>query len=139
MFHPKFTNLSPFTESTMSSSEPSYDINTTKKIFTRRSKKLHELREIFSKYTPRSVQLLEDRDDFSLAVNLQSKYQTSYNHALYGTWASSVPILDVGTKFSFCGNFYMIAKSNIDAANFGLFIFSHVLVPPKQSIAFIAF
>ena len=33
----------------------------------------------------------------------------------------------------------MIAKSKIDVANLGLFILSHVLIPPKQSIALIPF
>ena len=47
--------------------------------------------------------------------------------------------LDVGTKVFFCGDSYMIAKSNIDVSNFGLFILSHVFVPPKQSIALIPF
>jgi hypothetical protein len=46
---------------------------------------------------------------------------------------------DVGTKFSFCGNSYMIAKSKIDVANLGLFILSHVSVPPKQSVALMPF
>ena len=46
---------------------------------------------------------------------------------------------DVGTEFSFCGNRFMIAKSNIDVANLGLFILSHVLVPPKQSVALTSF
>jgi hypothetical protein len=31
----------------------------------------------------------------------------------------------------FCGNNYMISKSKIDVANLGLFILSHVFVPPK--------
>jgi hypothetical protein len=92
---------------------------------------LYELRETMSKYTPRSVQLLEGSDDFSLLVHLQSKYQTCYNHALYGAWLSSLPVPNVGTKFSFCGNNYMISKSKIDVANLGLFILSHVFIPPK--------
>ena len=46
---------------------------------------------------------------------------------------------DVGTEFSFCGNSYMISNSKIDVANIGLFILSHVSVPPKQSIACMSF
>jgi hypothetical protein len=46
---------------------------------------------------------------------------------------------DVGTKFSFCGNSYMISKSKIDVANIGLFILSHVFVPPKQSMTLMPF
>jgi hypothetical protein len=41
---------------------------------------------------------------------------------------------DVGTKFYFCGNIYMISKSKIDVANIGLFILSHVSVPPKTLV-----
>ena len=48
-------------------------------------------------------------------------------------------VLDVGTKISFCGNSYMIVKSNIDVYNLGLFVLSHVFVPPKQSVALIPF
>ena len=70
-----------------------------------------------------SIQLLEGTNDFSLPVNLQMKYQTSNNCALYGTWSSSLLMPDVGTKFSFCGNSFMIVKFNIDATNIGLFIF----------------
>ena len=81
----------------------------------------------------------EGSGNFSILVNLQHKYQTSYNYALYGAWPSSLHVPDVGTKFSFCGNHFMIAKSNIDATNLGLFILSHVLVPPKQSIALMSF
>ena len=91
------------------------------------------------KYTPNSVQLLEGSDDFPLPIHLQSKYQTSYNHALYGGWPSSMLVLDVGTRFFFCGNSYMVAKSNIDATNLGFFILSHVFVPPKQSVALMPF
>ena len=39
----------------------------------------------------------------------------------------------------FCGNHFMISKSNIDAANLGLFILSHVPVPPKHSIKLMSF
>ena len=46
---------------------------------------------------------------------------------------------DVETKLSFCGNHFMVYKSNIDAENIELFILSHVLVPPKQSIALMPF
>ena len=91
------------------------------------------------KYTPKSVQLLKGSDDFPLPIHLQSKYKTYYNHALYGGWLSSMPLPYVGTKFSFCGNSYMISKSNIDDANLGLFILSHVFVAPKQSITLIPF
>ena len=86
-----------------------------------------------------SVQLLEGSDDFSLPVNFQSKYQTSYNRALYGVWSTSLHVPDVGTKLSFCVNRFMIMKSNIDATNIGLFIISHVLVLPKQSLALMPF
>ena len=85
------------------------------------------------------VQLLEGSDDFPLPIHLQSKYQTSYNHTLYGGWSSSMPVLNVGIEFTFCGNSYIIAKSNIDAANIGLFILSHVFVLPKQSVALMPF
>jgi hypothetical protein len=47
-----------------------------------------------------------------------------------------MPMPDVGTKFSFYGNIYMIGKSKIDVANIGLFILSHVSIPPKQSVHF---
>jgi hypothetical protein len=138
-FHPKLTNSSPSVESTKSSSEPKYDINTTQNISTRRSKKLYELREKMSKYTPKFVQLLEGSDDFPLPIHLQSKYQTYYNRSLYGAWSSSMHVPDVGTKFSFCGNSYMISKSKIDVANLGLFILSHVFIPPKQSVTLMPF
>jgi hypothetical protein len=46
---------------------------------------------------------------------------------------------NVGTKFYFCGNSYMISKSKIDVANLGLFILSHVFVPPKQLVALVLF
>ena len=46
---------------------------------------------------------------------------------------------DVGTKFSFCGNHFMISNYNIDVGNLGLFIISHILVPPKQSVAVMPF
>lgn len=39
-FHRKLTNVSPSFESTNSSSEPNFDINTTQNMSTRRSKKL---------------------------------------------------------------------------------------------------
>jgi hypothetical protein len=48
-------------------------------------------------------------------------------------------VLDVGTKFSFCGNSYMIAKSKLDVASLGFFILSHVYVPPKQLVALMPF
>jgi hypothetical protein len=48
-----------------------------------------------------------------------------------------VPV--VGIEFSFCGHSHMIAKSNIDVANLGLFILSHVFVPPKQLVALMSF
>ena len=84
-----------------------------------------------SQYTPRLVQLLEANDGFLLPIHLQNKYQTSYNHALYGAWSSSLPVPYIGTRLSFCGIHFMISKSNIDVANLGLFILSHVLVPVK--------
>ena len=132
MFHPKSTNMSPSIESIESSGVPKYDINTTQNIYTRRSKKLYELREKMFKYTPQSVQLLEGSDEFPLPIHLQSKFQTSYNHALYGGWLSFMPVFDVGVGFSFCGNSYMISKSNIDATNLASLILSHVFLPPKQ-------
>ena len=91
------------------------------------------------KYTPKSVQLFERSHDFPLHIHLQSKCQTFYNHSLYGPWASSMSVPNVATKFSFCGNSYMIAKSKIDVANLGLFILSHVFVPPKKSVALMPF
>jgi hypothetical protein len=100
---------------------------------------LYELRTKISKYTPKSVQLLEGSDDFPLPIHMQTKYQTCYNHALYGAWPSSMSVPDVGTRFSFCGNSYMIAKSKIYVVNLKLFILSHVFVPPKQSLALIPF
>ena len=48
-------------------------------------------------------------------------------------------VLNVGIKFSFCGNSYMILKSKIDVANLGLFILSHVFAPPKQLVTFMHF
>ena len=48
-------------------------------------------------------------------------------------------VLNVGTKFPFCSNIYMITKSKIDAKNLGLFILSHVFINPKQLVAFILF
>ena len=92
-----------------------------------------------SKYTPRSVLLLEGIDDFPLTIHIQSKCQTSYNHALYGAWMSSMLVPNVGTKFCFCGNSYMISKSYIDVSNLGLFILSHVFVPPKQLVSLMPF
>ena len=140
MFRPKSNDPSPSIESTKSSySDPKYDINTTQNISTRRSKKLYELREKMSKYTPKSIQLLEGSDEFPRPIHLQSKYQTCYNWALYGAWASSMHVPDVGTKFYFCGNSYMISKSKIDVANIGLFILSHVSISPKQSVALMSF
>ena len=62
-----------------------------------------------------------------------------YNRALYCAWSSSILVLDVGTKFSFCGNSYMISKCNINVSNLGLFILSHVFVPPKQLVALMSF
>ena len=43
MSHPKLTNPSLDVQSTKSSSDPKYDMNATQHIFTRGSKKLHEL------------------------------------------------------------------------------------------------
>ena len=102
-------------------------------------KKLYELREKMSKYTPQLIHLLEVSDVFPLSIHLQSKYQNSYNHAFYGGWLSSMHVPNVGTEFSFCGNSYMTTKSNIDVANLGLFIISHACIPPKQSVALIPF
>jgi hypothetical protein len=96
-----------------------------------------------SKYTKKSIQLLEGGDDFLLPIHLQSKYQTCYNQTLlipkYGTWSSSMLVLDVRTEISFCGNSYMISKTKIDVANLGLFILSHASVHPKQSVALMPF
>ena len=58
---------------------------------------------------------------------------------MHGVWTFSRNIPDVGTKISFCGNIFMISKSNIDAANTGLFILSHTRVPPKILVALMAF
>jgi len=139
-FPPKLANPSPYVESMeISYSDPKYDINTTQNISTRRSKKLYELRAKMSKYTPKYVQLLEGSNDFPLHAHLQSKYQTCYNQSLYGAWPSSMPMHDIRTEFSFCGNSYMIAKSKIDVANLGLLILSHVFVPPKQLVALMPF
>ena len=76
-----------------------------------RSKKLYELIAIMSKYRTRLVKLLEGSDDFSLPINMQSKFRTYYNIDFYGAWPSYMPIPDVETKFSFCGNSCMIAWS----------------------------
>ena len=91
-----------------------------------------------STYTPRSIQLFEGSEDFSLCVHLQSKYQTYYNHILYGDWPSSLYML-VRNEYSFCGNDYIIANSKIDATNIKSLIISHVFVPPKQSITRMSF
>jgi hypothetical protein len=134
-FHPKLAKPSPYVKSIERSSEPKYDINTTQNISTRKSKKLYELREKMSKHRPKYVQLLQGSNDISLLIHLQSKYQIYYNRGLYGAWPSFMPMPNVGTTLSFCSNNYMIAKSKIDVANLGLFILSHISVPPKQSIA----
>ena len=75
--------------------------------------------------------MLEGSDDLSLPMNLQSKYQTSYNHALYEAWTSYLHVPNVGTTFSFFGDYFMIANSIIDVANIELIILSHMLVPLK--------
>ena len=63
------------------------------------------MREKMSKYTPKSVQLLEGSNDFPLPIHLQSKYQTCYDHALYGAWKFFIPMPNVGSiEFSFFGN-----------------------------------
>ena len=98
----------------------------------------HDLREKTSLYT-RLVWLLKGSDVFSLPVNLQSKYQTCYNHTLSGAWLSYFHLPNVRTKFSFCGNIFMISKDNIDATNLDLFILSRVLDPPKQSLEIMPF
>jgi hypothetical protein len=85
-----------------------------------------------SNYPPNFFQLLEGSSNFPLPIHLQSKYQTSYNQALYGSWSSSMHVPDIGTEFYFCGNSYMIVKSKIDVANLGLFIISHVSIPSKK-------
>ena len=90
-------------------------------------------------YTLMDVQFLEGNDDFFLPMNLQSKYQTSYNLSSYGAWSSSLHVPDVGTDFSFSGNWFMIVKTNIDDENIGLFILWHVHVPPKQSVEIMSF
>jgi hypothetical protein len=92
-----------------------------------------------SKYTPKSVQLSEGSNGFPLPIYMKSKYQTHYNQALYGTWLSSMLVPDVGTNFFFCSNSYVISKSKIDVSNLGLFVLSHVYVPPKQSITLMPF
>ena len=55
MYHPKLTNTSGYVQSTKISSDPKYDLNVIQSISTTRYKKLHELREKISKYTPRSI------------------------------------------------------------------------------------
>jgi len=55
VFHLKSTNLRPSIEWTKISRDPKYDINTTQNISTSKSKKLYELRETMSKYTPKSI------------------------------------------------------------------------------------
>ena len=100
---------------------------------------MYKLKAKMSKYTPKSVQSLEGSDDFPLPIHVQSKYQTCYNRALYGAWLSSMLVPDVGTDFSFCGNSYMITKSNRHVSNLGLFIFSHAFVPPKKSVVLMPF
>lgn len=93
-----------------------------------------------SKYTPRLVQLLEGTNDFPLSLHMQSKYQTCYKCTLYhGVWSPSMFVPNVGTRFSFCGNSYMIAKSKIDVANLGLFNLSHAFVPHKQLVTLMPF
>jgi len=100
---------------------------------------LYELRTKIYKYKPKYIQLLESSDDFPLPVHLQSKYQTYYNHVLYGVWPSSMSVSDVGTKVSFFGNSYMISKPKIDVANLGLFIISRVPVLPKTFVTLMSF
>jgi hypothetical protein len=85
-----------------------------------------------SKFTPKSIQLLEGSDDFHLPIHLQSKCQTYYNQALYGARPSSMPVLDVGTKLSFCGNSYMISKSKINVAIFSCLSFHMYLFLPNN-------
>jgi hypothetical protein len=56
MFHPKLAKPSPSIDSMdIFYNETKYDINTTQNITTMRSKKLYELREKISKYTPKSI------------------------------------------------------------------------------------
>ena len=86
---------------------------------------MYELRAKMSKYTPNLVQLLEGSDEFYLPLHLQSKYQTSCNHALYGVCPSSLHVPNVGNE--------------IGIANLELFILSHVIVPPKQLVALMPF
>ena len=83
-----------------------------------------------SKYTPKSVQLLEGNNDFPLPIHMESKCQTSDNRTLYGAQLSSMLVPNIGIEFSFCGNSYMISKSNIDVVNLELFILTHVFVTP---------
>ena len=92
-----------------------------------------------SQYMPKSIQLLKGSDNFPLPIHLQIKYQIDYNCTLYGAWSSSMHVLNVGTKFVFSGNSYMIAKYKIDVTNLGLFILSRVFVPFKQLVALIPF
>ena len=73
--HLKLMNPYVYVQSTEISSDPMSDINTTQNISTRISKNFHELRAKMSKYTPWSVQFLEGRNDFSLPMHLQTKYQ----------------------------------------------------------------
>jgi hypothetical protein len=83
--------------------------------------------------------LLEGSDDFLLSIHVERKYQTCYNQALYGAWLLPMYFPNVGTKLYFCGNSYTIAKSEMGVANIGLFILSHVFIPPKQSVALMPF
>ena len=116
------------------SSDTKCDFSTTQNSSTKRSKMLYELREKNFKCTLWWFQLLEGIDYFSLDVHFQSKYQTCYNHTLYGVWSSSLPVPDVGTKLSFCGNNFMISKFKINASNLHFFNLLHVLVPPKNLV-----
>jgi hypothetical protein len=136
VFLPKLANTSPsFVESIeIFYSEPKYDKNTTQKIITSRPKNLYELKAKMSKYTPNFVQLLEGGNNFPLPIHLQIKYQTYYNRASYGICSSCVHMPDVGTKFSFFGNSYMISKSKIDVANPGccLSFYMYLFLPNNQ-------
>ena len=83
--------------------------------------------------------MLKGSNDLSLLVNLQTKYQTFYNRTLYGAWSSSLPVPDVGNEFSFFGNSFIIVEFKIDFAKLGLFMLSHVLIPPKQAVVLLPF
>ena len=75
--------------------------------------------------------MLEGNDDFSVQVYLQTKYQTYYNHTLYGVCSSSLLVQIFGTEFSSCANNYIIAKINDENIKL-MFILSQVFIIPNN-------